>query len=343
MMTDTNQQITQPNGAAPPPALDQDAARYAELAKELGVEQEGREPEPAQQQGEPELQPEAGKGKPEHVPYGEHENVQKALREARAAQKASDERLAQLMRIVEDARGPRGQQPVPAAEAPKLPEVQEDPIAHYNARIAQLEQQLQQITQGSQQDTQQIRAHLQEQAMWQTVQVSETEIRSQRPDYDDACQHLESARIRQLERMYPSDAPQVQAFAQQQGFANANEYKLHLLNQDRRSVAMHALQTGVSPAQLYYDLALDSGYQPKVPKSAGNGVARGQQQLQATKRGQAASVSISGGASSAKATDELSVSDLAQMYTEAQVAGDEKELARLDGVFEKMGKLGRLG
>lgn len=340
MTMETGQQVAPETNSGTPPA-DPDAAKYEALRQQLGVGEQEQEPEaePAPEPAvkEPEAEPEKVPAKPEHVPYAEHENVQKALRESRAAEKTVNDRLAQFMRIVEDARSQRQPKQEAEPDKPKLPVVEEDPIGHFNARMAQLEAALQQTHQGGQQQTQQIQAHLQEQAMWGAVTAAETEIRTpgtaaHKADYDDACRHLETSRVRQLDRMYPSDSAQVQEMARQMGFANPNEYKLSLLNQDRRAVAVHALQTGVSPAQLYYDLALDSGYAPK-PNGKALPVDKGKQQVEALKRGKAASLSISGGGGG-KGAESMSVVELTALFDEDSDAAMK--------IFRKMGEKGLL-
>lgn len=341
MTMETGQQVAPQANSGTPPA-DPDAAKYEALRQQLGVgEQEQPEPEaePAPEPAvkEPEAEPEKVPAKPEHVPYAEHENVQKALRESRAAEKTVNDRLAQFMRIVEDARSQRQPKQEAEPDKPKLPDVLEDPVGHFKAEIAELKAALAHTHQGGQQQTQQIQAHLQEQEFWRAVTVSETEIRtagsaSHKADYDDACQHLEASRVRQLDRMYPSDSAHVQEMARQMGFANPAEYKLSLLNQDRRAVAAHALQQNMSPAQLYYNLALDSGYAPK-PNGKAPPVDKGKQQVEALKRGKAASLSISGGGSG-KGAENMSVADLTDMFDEDPDAAMK--------IFRKMGEKGLL-
>jgi hypothetical protein len=344
---------TQTPAAATPsaPPADPDAARYDELRKELGIQEEAA-PEPSEPTAEAAPEPgaeptePAGKAKPEHVPYADYENLQRALKESRDAAKHEGARTDAIIAALREAQSRRGQEAAPEKQsaAPKMPDLREDPLGHVEARFAQIEEAMRQGHLGGQQQTQQIQAHLQEQALWHTVSQSEAAIRDPRSgeahkaDYDDACTFLESSRVRQLDRMYPSSSPQLQTWCRQQGYKDANEYKLSLLNQDRRNVAMHALQAGMSPAQLYYDLALDSGYQPKA-----NGKApapaplaeRAQQQIDAAKKGAKASVTLSGGGSSRKASDEMSIDDLARLYTENP---DEA-----DRVWEIMRKAGKLG
>jgi hypothetical protein len=335
---------TQQTPADNPPPVDPDAAAYAALAKELEVEEQGQQEEPAAEPAaEPVTEPAAEKPAPTEI-----DNLKSALREAREAHKAEQARTDAILAAMREAKERRGQQQEttakPAEEA-KLPDVQADPIGHFQGRIAQLEEALRYAYQGGQQQTQQIQVHLQEQAMWSTVQASEAAIRdpksgeAHKPDYDDACRHLEGARIRQLDRMYPSTSPQVQALAKQAGFPDANQYKLHLLNQDRRAVATHALQTGVSPAQLYYDLALDSGYTPKPNGKAPAGqqplAERAAQQIAAAKKGSKAAVTLSGDTGGRKGPQDMSITDLADLAIEDPEA--------FDKAWNDMQRAGKLG
>lgn len=91
---------------------------------------------------------------------------------------------------------------------------------------------------------------------WNHVDRSEREAREQfgGEEYDLAVQHLESARRQQLEQMYPD------AVLRQHGYQNPAEVRLALLNRDRIAVSQRAIQMGVPPAKLYYDLAIQNGY-----------------------------------------------------------------------------------
>lgn len=332
-------QVPATNGVVPPQeAPDQDAARYEALAKELGPPEIEPEVQP-----EPEAQPKSApepetKARPSYEELeGNYKNVRTALQQARDEAKASNEQLARFMRIVEDARGKR--EPEAKKDEPvKLPEVTEDPIGHFTGRIAQLEAQLAEANKGVQATTEEQRAYQQQQAMWQQVARSEQDIRdpksaSHKPDYDDACAHLEGQRIKQLNRMYPDESPYAANFAQQQGFRSVQDLKLAILNQDRQSVAIQALQMGMSPAVLYYELAQESGYQPKA-----NGKAPADKaalQIAATKRGQKAAVSISGDNSGRKGSEDMSVTDLADLFIEDGEAADK--------IWDQMKRSGQLG
>ncbi|SDP41559.1 hypothetical protein SAMN04488061_2911 [Filomicrobium insigne] len=126
-----------------------------------------------------------------------------------------------------------------------IPDVAEDPIGHFQAKFQALENQQQQ------------------QQFWGTVIESEKAIRETTPDYDDACQHLESSRVRELERSLPDDDARSWVAARQAGFNTPADLRRAQLDQDRVGVAQLAIQRGMSPAQLYYELAADRGYQPK--------------------------------------------------------------------------------
>lgn len=339
MTTPAGQQPTVVND--PAQGADPDVAKYAELAKELGIEEGGApepvEPKPSEPSGLP-APAEPRRDRPEQVPYAEHENVQRALREARAAQKASDDRLAGIMQLVDQSLAKRGpHEPESKDNKPKLPDVHEDPIGFFQGRIAQLEAQLGEAHNGVRLTAEQQQSYQQHQALWQTVAHSEQDIRdpknqNHKADYDDACQYLEGQRIKQLNRMYPDDSPRAVEYARSNGFQSAPELKLAILNQDRQSVAIQALQLGLSPAQFYYDLAMDAGYQLK-PARAANGQF-GAKAIEAAKRGKAASVSISGGASGRKGADDMSIADLADLFVE------DPEMA--DRVWNQMARAGKL-
>jgi hypothetical protein len=319
------------------PAVDADAAKYAALAKELDIEPEVQDPEPAVEPEKVEPEP----ADPPHVPRAEHENVQKALREARAAEQAAKAEKAAILQIIEQARAQRPQED--KKEPPKVPAVEEDPIAHYNARLAQLEAQLQQQQQGGQMTAQQLQAWQQQQALHAAVQASDADIRDQRsqnfkPDYDDACDHIRSVRMKQLDLMFPDAAPQAQHIAHSEGFRSVAEFKQRMLANDEIAVAVQALQMGVSPSLRYYELALAAGYQPKAAKPNGKDVSladKAKEQLAAAKRGQGAALTLSGGNSGRKGAEDMAIADLAELFLEDADAADK--------IWDQMAKAGKLG
>jgi hypothetical protein len=329
------QQVVTNDGTPPP---DPDAEKYTALAKELGIEPEGQEPPAPEPQPEPKPESEPP-SEPAHVPRAEHENIQKALREAREQARAANDQLSRFMRIVEDARTQRPQPEAKKEEGPKLPDRQEDPIGYFEARIAQIEGQIGEARRGGQMTEQQLQSWQQQQQVLAAVQASEADIlnpksQAYKADYGEACEHLEGQRIRELDRMYPDGSPYAMHFARQSGFQDTQQLKLAILNHDRHAVAIQALQMGVSPAAFYYQLAEDRGYKAK-PNGKTQEPERGKQQIEAAKRGQGAALSISGGNAGRKGAEDMSITDLSQLFI------DDPEAA--DKVWDQMAKAGRLG
>src|SRR5262245_35870817 len=196
--------------APPPPQLDPEAAQWADLAKELG--EEDNEPD-IDAEITPAISAENADSEPAPKPTYEqlernHTNVQKALREARAREKAAHEHLRSINELVGRLRETRAPaQPEPRPEPPKAPVKEEDPIGYFEHHIVNLQRQLEEQRNGSVQSIEQVRAAQHEQAFWGHVQASETQIRKEKPDYDDACRHLETARRNQLAVMYPDESP----------------------------------------------------------------------------------------------------------------------------------------
>ncbi len=320
---------------------DPDAAKWQELAKELEDEGAGGgEPEP---QPEPELKAEPEKAedeqqdaKPEHVPYSQFENLQKALAEERRLRQQSSEQLHSITQLIQQLRESR-QQPKQEADAPKPPSLDEDPIGYFKWENEQLRKQIDEIKTGSTKSVEQVQAQLQEQQFWNTVIRSEQEIRLKVPDYDDATSFLEQSRIAELEFMVPDD-DRGRALAQQYGFQTPAELRAAMLNQDRIAVAQQALTLGMSPAQFYYDLAKRRGYQPKAANGNGTqpgGKPNGQQMIEMARRGQKAAKTLSGGTNGSGPDHPLNINDLIDLYSE-----DPEEF---DKQFEKLARQGLLG
>lgn len=321
-----------------------DAAKYEALRQELGIE-EPAVPEPESQ---PELQPEPQpESEPDSQPKPSYEELEEhsrktagALKEAREQAQRERAEKAAILQIIEQARSQRLQ---PEQEPPKAPDVNEDPIGFFKAEVARLESQLQQAQHGSQRTAQELEADRQRQMLWGAVERSERDIldpksQNHKADYYDACQHLESQRIAELEEMYPDGNPYVLQYARQMGFADAQQLKLAVLNHDRQAVAVQALQLGKSPAQVYYDLALRRGYQPKVSEQKKNGqliADKAKQQIETTKRGLKASTTVSGGGGDRKGANDMTITDLADLFVE------DPELA--DKMWDQMARQGRLG
>lgn len=325
-----DQQTTQPtpDTGAPP---DPDAAKYEALRQQLNIPRDD-EPEP-----EVEAEPapaEVEQQEPAEEPVDKRiaratEGIRNELSSERAARKASDDRLAQFMQIVREASNRPAE---PVKDAPKTPTVEEDPIGFFKAEIAARDARIDALERGGRQSTQQLQEQVQLQAMREYVKEAETEIVKEHPDYWDACRHLEGLRIAQLDVFYPDDAPQAQAMARQGGFQSVPHMKAHMLDQDRQMVLAQSIQMGISPAQMYYNLAQRAGYVKAAPKAEPT---KGQQQIAAAKRGRSASLSISGGDAGRKGEDDMSVTDLTAMFDE--------DPERATAIMRRMGERGMLG
>src|SRR5690606_4824339 len=157
---------------------DPEAAKWQELAKEL--EDEGAGGGEPESQSEPELKAEPEqeskadaeppKDKPEHVPYQQYENMQKALKEEREARRQYAEQLKSITLLIQQLRE-RRQQPKqePQADQPKPPSLEEDPIGYFKWENEQLRKQIEEINTGSTESVEEVQAQLQEQQFWNTV------------------------------------------------------------------------------------------------------------------------------------------------------------------------------
>lgn len=313
----------------PEPVADDEAALWAELEKEDGADEandDGSDVEATAETAEAEAETDekpAEDPKKEPLPYAElakrHKDLQGALHAERARARQMAERAANMDQLLRQLRQPGQAQQQPQAD--QIPDINTDPVGHFQAKSAALERQIEELKAGSQKTAEQIEQQQVSQRFWSHVTQSEAQMRQQAPDYDAAVGHLEQARVAELEVMFPDDHPQAIQMAVQQGLGSVAELRAAVLNQDRIAVATQALQMGMSPAELYYRLAHQRGYQkaaPAAPKVA---------PVQAIKRGQAAAKSLSaGGGGRADATPSLDA--LADMYLTDPDAAD-KAFAKL--------------
>ena len=80
-------------------------------------------------------------------------NKTEALKWEREARRRAEESLTNVNKLIDDLRTARQQRqaPQPEQEPVKLPDVNEDPIGHFQAKVAMLEQALQHTYQGANQ------------------------------------------------------------------------------------------------------------------------------------------------------------------------------------------------
>lgn len=173
-------------------------------------------------------------------------DIEQQLAEERRQRQVLDERTNLLLQRIAGAPAP-----TPAPEAPKIPERDQDPIGHFDQRIAPLEQAVRELAQGTQQQRQMTQA---EQVMQQVVgacQAQEERFRAEAPDYDSAAQFLRESRDRQLQAI---------------GMDNPLERR-NWIDNEARQIAVRAVQTGKNFAQMIYATAAASGY-TKAPAAS---------------------------------------------------------------------------
>jgi predicted RNase H-like nuclease (RuvC/YqgF family) len=329
---------TQPN-ATPEPEAGDETAQWADLAKELespdlaetpatpAAEAKPQQAEPAEKEGKE--SPAEEKPKPTYEELeANYSNTQRALKAEREALKEERARLQRYDETLAALRERREQAKPEPKEEVKIPSRDEDPVGYFEHKLAEANAKIEALTEGTQQTTQQIAARQAHQQFWADVERSEQNIRKTTPDYDDACKHLESGRMKQLEVLMPDDSPAAQGYARQLGAPNVEAVRVYLLNQDRMAVAQMAAQMRVPAAQLYYNLAKQAGWQAPAASNVANLA------IEAAKRGQSAAKTISGGGSR-KAADDMGLGDLADLYVE-----DPDEF---DRQWEKMARTGKLG
>lgn len=315
---------------------DAEAALWAQLEKEDSADEtvdEVSEPEGDAEPADAEAEaPDAeAEQKKEPLPYEElakrHKDLQGALHAERAKARQMAERASNMDALLRELRQSKPSEAEQKPAAPQIPDINEDPIGHFQAKSALLEQQIAELTKGSQSAQEQFQRQRAEQQFWGQVSQSEAQMRASTPDYDDAVGHLEASRVAELEAIYPDDSPQAIDYALRNGFQSTAQLRAHVLNQDRISVATQALQMGMNPAQLYYNLAVQRGYQKAAPKTNVTPIA-------AARNGQRAAKSLSaGGGGRADAMPSLDA--LADMYLDDPDAADR--------MFAKLKASGQLG
>ncbi len=310
-----------------------EAAAWAELEKDVAPEEGEEQVEEASAEPDAPAKEELGKDDKAPVPYEEldkrYKQLQGALGEERGTRKQLAERIQQMETVL---RAVAAQRQQPAQPEVKVPTIEEDPIGYFNHQIEQLRQENAQLRTGAQQSVQQVQHAQVEQQFWGAVERSETEMRQSNPDYDPAVTFLEESRVRELQAMVPDDE-RGSAYAAQNGFRSAADMRLAMLNSDRINVARQALQMGLSPAQLYYNLAVQRGYQSKPAVPSLKKATAQSTPIQAAKAGQAAAKSLSGGGS--QSNNAMTPEDLAELYLE--------DPDRADKEFRRMQKMGLLG
>lgn len=236
--------------------LANEAAEIAELEKDDAPQPKAADPalKPEAQAPQPEPeQPEAEEGESENEGQFARKAALKALREerdeARRAQQAMEARYAADMAKLNERLAIIAQQTTQRQEQPKAPEIPDintDPIGHFQAKQAYLEEQLREARGFQQQQVQmtQQQAHLQK--IGAEVSRLEQEFTKVTPDYPQAQQHLFNTWAREAQVLGVSPEEAVRFYSMQ--------------------IVQRAAQQNKNPAQVAYELAKERGYAGAQPK-----------------------------------------------------------------------------
>lgn len=341
--------VTAPEAPAnEPPLSDVESKQWADLAAEFEKPEDGEEAEEVTPPEKPEAEPkeDAPAEPPEDKPKPSYEQLESNYRNAQGARAAERERarraedsLTAVNKLIDDLRAARTPPRQPEPAAPPIPDVNEDPIGHFQGKVAQLEQALAQTYQGAAATQEHLQSQHREQVFWDHVRASEAEFRKTAPvleingqkvsDYDVACEHLKQHRMTELQHLYPDSSQLAQQEARQNGLPSPAHLRAAILQSDAMGIAQRAYQLGVAPAQLYYEAAKTRGY--TTPK--GNG-ATANGKIETAKRGQRAALTISGG-EGRKVANDMSLNDLSDLYLEDPLEFDKQ--------WDRMKKSGKLG
>lgn len=244
----------------------------------------------------------------------------------------AQERLNILMASVQgeqQAAQTQQQAPEPVDETPPDPE--QDIFAYVKWQAKQLERQREEISRFSQMTHQQRQAYEQQQAVTrfaQEVMAEEQSFKSQKPDYDDAINHVRGQRMQAYRTLGYNDVQAEQ-----------------MVNRDALNFVAQIKQSGKPIAQTIYEYAMSQGYTPAQARAAAQASEQPRdesgrfQPAQSEKLATVAqaqnrnkSLSSTNGTSGKK---ELSVSDLASMSDKEFHALIKKDEENGNALFKK--------
>jgi hypothetical protein len=213
------------------------------------------------QGGAPEGDPAAGDAaqadkaaqQPKMVPH-------QALHEERRARQETEQRLAEERKskqileqrmnlLLERYVNPQQQQTAQQQPAQQAPDINTDPVGHLKFELAQRDQVLQALVQAVSGQSQHVQQNQAVSQLAARASAMEREFSAQTPDYQQAYEHLVDGRRRELVAAGWNDPGEIQAFMAREAI----------------QLAHNALEKGMNPAAVVYELAKIRGYQPKSP------------------------------------------------------------------------------
>jgi len=142
--------------------------------------------------------------------------------------------------------------------AATLPDIDDDPIGHFEARSARAEGVIGQM-----------HDQMQNERVWNYVRADEDRARNEvgTEEYDAACEHAKNSRRAELYQQLPLNSQHVRAWADYYR-ADPRQVQQALVEQclqrDINQLTAHAIQNGRAPADAYWEAAMLRGYKPKV-------------------------------------------------------------------------------
>lgn len=183
-----------------------------------------------------------------HEERERRKSVETALAEEKRARQTLEERTNLILQRITPQ-----QQRQPATDAPQLPTIEQDPVAHILGRINQQGAILGEIVQAVAGQGRQTEAQAGASALAMRAGALEREFAAANPDYEKAVGHLMTARRAELEAVGWTDPGEIQAMM-------ANE---------AQGLAHRALQQGRNPAEVVYALAKLRGYSTAAAPAGG--------------------------------------------------------------------------
>lgn len=198
-----------------------------------------------------------------------------------------DERLALLNEVLSGQNKPAEQQ----QQVEEAPDPEKDIFAFVKWQTKQVEALKAQLAEG----TTKQQAREQESTFRQTYIADATKFNAENPDFKDAYMHLVGGRDKELAVMGMTDSKERAAF----------------IAKEEKAIVEQALQRGVSPSQMLYQLAKTRGYAKKeAPAAQQNDPAT---KIENIKKQQAASNSLTGaGGSSGEGLTAAALGDMSE-------------------------------
>jgi len=339
-MNDQTQQNQQQPAANPPAGGEgSEAEKYAAMAEELKVLDQGGAPaagDPNQQQQTPAGGQQQDQNKQQQPDYQQqYQNMQAAMHQERGQRQqfqndlqGANGKIEHLTKMVDDLLAGKVK---PGQNQPA--DINTNPLAILQELKDWQESQKQDAAQTKEQQEQQRQQQQQHQQFAMTLSQADQRMAQQSPDYYDAVEHIYAQKMAPLLAM---NYPEQQARA--------------MIGQELVRDATFALHNGLDPAQTAYNLAVNQfGWKPgqqqqqqgqpapnqqQQQQGGQNQQAAGKQQLANMQAGNDAS-SPMGGTGGTPAGGILSASEIADLY--------DKDPARADKEWERARKAGGLG